>query len=233
MSYCTVADVQRILPEKVKIGDRNIGTPVPGRVGSGRSNISPEETERYIVLAQQYIDARLRPFYLCPLRAIKSFETDVFNNLNPGTNVQVQVEDSRIFTRGELVRLQDKDSMESAVVLETPNLTTVTLERIYYPYLSANGLKISIVEFPDPIPVITARLTASFILDRLFVAEQAPDVSQYGKTQRNLATIAIDDILKGVTYLIGQEHTGRRFCRGSLLDKFSSPADVTKGEEKE
>jgi hypothetical protein len=123
--------------------------------------------------------------------------------------------------------------METATVLNTPDLTTVVLERIYYPYLSANALKISILIFPDPIPVLSARLTASFILDRLFVSEQSPDVSQYGKTQRNLATQALDDILKGATLLIGQELTGRRFLRGTLLDKWSSPAEVQKGEEKE
>jgi len=70
-------------------------------------------------------------------------------------------------------------------------------------------------------------------LDRLFVAEQSPDVSQYGKSQRNMARNSMDDILTGEVLLFGQEHTGRRFVRGSVLDAYNSPAEIQKGEEKE
>jgi len=235
MGYCTTNDVQRILPEKVQIGDQNIGTPSPGRPGSGsnRSNMSPEECERYILYAQQYIDARLKPIYVCPLRRIKGYETEVTSNITAGTNVDVTVNDSGAFIRGDIVRIQDKDGIETVTVDSTPTMTTIRFVRVYHDYLSSNDLKVSILEYPDPIPVIAARLTASFILDRLFVAEQSPDVSTYGKTQRNLATLAIDDILKGVVLLTGQDHTGYRFIRLSLKDTFASPAEVTKGEEKD
>ena len=64
--YCTVDDLRRILPEKVAIGDDNIGTPSPGRTATKRSNISPAEAKQYIQYAQQYIDGRLRPYYSCP-----------------------------------------------------------------------------------------------------------------------------------------------------------------------
>lgn len=235
MSYCLVNDVQEILPEKVQIGDSNIGTPSPGRpgIGGGRSNISPSDTERLMILAEQYIDSRLKPFYLTPLRRIKSFETDVLNSLGHGDNVIVMVNDSGPFIRTEIVRIQDENSMESCTVKDSPTMTTFRLVHLEHDYSPSNNLTVAVLEFPDPIPVIAARLTASFILDRLFVSEQAPDVSQYGKTQRNLATLALDDILRGVVSLPGQEHTGRRFVRGSLLDRFSSPAEVQKGEEKE
>ena len=132
-----------------------------------------------------------------------------------------------------LKRLQDKSKMETAVVADTPTLTTVTLESVQNSYLTADRSKISVLEYPDPIPLTVARLACSFILDRLFVAEQAPDVSTYGKTQRNLARNAIDDILAGEVLLFGQEHTGRRFVRGSLIEPFKSPAEVQRGEERE
>lgn len=235
MSYCTVDNVRQILPEKVLIGDSNIGTPSPGRpgIGGGRSNISPQDTEKLMILAEQYIDSRLKPFYLTPLRRIKSYETEVLNDLSHGDGVIVSVNDSGAFIRSEIVRIQDSNNMETCTVQNAPTMTTIELVHLVYNYSSANNLTIAVLEFPDPIPVIAARLTASFVLDRLFVSEQAPDVSQYGKTQRNLATLALDDILRGVISLPGQEHTGRRFVRGSLLEPFRSPADVTKGEEKE
>ena len=236
MGYCTVADVRRILPERVTIGDQNIGRRVPGRPGnqgSGRSNISPADTERYILYANQYIDGRLRPYYECPLRRIKSFETEILSNIAAGSDITVTMHDSGSFSRGDLVRLQNKSAMETATVKEVPSLTTVVLVTVTGTYLVSDGSKISILEYPDPIPIVAARLTASYILDRLFVSEQSPDVSAFGKTQRNLARNAIDDILAGEVLLFGQEHTGRRFVRGSLIEPFKSPAEVQRGEERE
>ena len=236
MGYCAVEDLRRILPENVRIGDQNIGRPVPGRPGgsgSTRSNISPNEAESYILYANQYIDGRLRPFYSCPLRRIKSYETFLETDVAAGTSVTVTVNDSGAFIRTDLVRLQNKNSMETAVVLETPTITTIVLDTVTGTYLTADDSKISILEYPDPIPITAARLACSFVLDRLFVAEQAPDVSTYGKTQRNIAREAIDDILNGTVLLFGQEHTGRRFCRGSLYDAYKSPAEIQKGQSKE
>ena len=236
MGYCSVEDLRRILPEKVQIGDQNIGRPVPGRSGaqsSQRSNISPAESEKYILYANQYIDGRLRPYYSCPLRRIKSFETDILSNVSPGTDVVVEMHDTGSFIRGDLIRLQNKQRMETAVVKEVNTLTELTLESVQYSYNMADDSKISILEYPDPIPIIAARLACSFILDRLFVSEQSPDVSSYGRTQRNLARNAMDDILAGEILLFGREHTGRRFVRGTLLDRLDSPALVQKGEEKE
>jgi len=74
-------------------------------------------------------------------------------------------------------------------------------------------------------------MACAILLDRLFSAEQSPDVSTYGKTQRNLARDEIDDILSGEIFLFGQEHTGRRFVRGSLFDAFSNPAEVQRDKE--
>jgi len=236
MSYCTVEDLRRILPENIMIGDQNIGRPVPGRIGnqgSTRSNLSPDEARRYISDATQYVDSRLRPYYSCPLRRTKSFETEVLSDVIPGTNISITVHDSGSFIVGQTVRLQNKYQMETATVLETTDMTTVTLESVSNTYLSSDKSRISVLEYPDPIPITVARLACSFILDRLFIAEQSPDVSNYGKTQRNLARNAMDGVLVGEILLFGQEHTGRRFVRGSLIEPFKSPADIQRGDERE
>lgn len=230
MAYCTVADMQRVLPEKISIGDQNIGTPNPGRPVTQRSNLTPAEAERYIDYAQQHIDGRLRPFYACPLRRTKSWEGNIEADISYGTNVVVSVRDSGPFIRGGTVRLQDKSQYENALIDSVPTITTVTLDTVTNSY-SAIDTKISIIEYPDPIPIITARMACAILLDRLFSAEQSPDVSTYGKTQRNLARDEIDDILSGEIFLFGQEHTGRRFVRGSLFDAFSNPAEVQRDKE--
>jgi len=235
MAYWTVDDLKRILPEKVQIGSQNIGVPSPGRgnQGSTRSNISPQEAEYYIEYASSYLDGRLRPFYSCPLRRTKSYETEVLTDITAGTNVTVTVHDSGSFIRGALVRIQDLTTMETATVVDAPTLTTIRLATVVNDYLSSNNTRISVVEYPDPVPLVTAQMACAFILDRLFVAEQSPDVSAYSKNQRNLARGQIENILSGEVFLFGQEMTGRRFVRGSLFDAYKSPAEIQKGVEKE
>jgi len=235
MAYCFYNEVQEILAENVKIGDQNLGTPSPGRSGTGsnRSNISIAECQRYISFADSQVDSRLKPLYVTPLRRIKSYETPILNNIAHGVNVTIDMEDSGAFIKYNVVRIQDTYSMETANVTEVTSLTTIKLDKVTYDYSTINNLRISILKFPDPISLISARLAASFIMDRLYVQTQSPDISNFGKTQRSLATFAMDDILRGVMLLPGQDHTGRRFLRTSLLDKWSSPAEVQKGEEKE
>jgi hypothetical protein len=228
--YCTVADLQAILPEKVKIGDDNIGTPTPGRPSSTRSNISPDQALQYIRYAQQYIDARLRPYYSCPLRRTVSFETPFTSTVAAGTDVSVTVHDSGSFGLGMNVRLRSTFQYEECTVSDVPDFTHVVLATVVNSY---DGGELSVVEYPDPIPLVTARMACSYILDRLFTSEQSPDVSNYGKTQRNLARNSIDDILAGEVLLFGQEHTGYRFVRGSVYNAYKSPAEIQRGEERE
>ena len=245
--YCTINDLSNILPDNILIGDRNIGTPVPGGP-TGRSNISTDDAKLYIRYAGQYLDGRLRPFYACPLRRTKSYETELLTNVGSGSDVTIAVRDSGAFTpglaldtssstdqvqdSGNMVRIQDKYGYETSWVTEVPNLTTIIVSQVQGNYEVTSG-KISVLEYPDPVPLIIARMACSYIIDRFFSAEQSPDVSTYGKTQRNLARAAIEDILNGSILLFGQEHTGRRFLRGSLFDAYKSPAEVTKGEDKE
>lgn len=235
MAYSSYQQVQAILAENVVVGNVNIGTPTPGRSGSGsgRSNVSIAECLRYINFADQQIDAKLRPFYVTPLRRIKTHEAPITQDVSHGSAVIVSVEDSGAFTQWDLVRLQSKYQMEYANVIEVPSITTIKLDHVVNNYSAAEDSQISVVRFPDPISLISARLAGSFIYDRLFTQSQSPDLSTYGKTQRTLAGNAIDDILKGAILLTGQDMTGYRFVRGSLFDAFKSAADITKGEEKE
>ena len=228
--YCSVDDLRRILPEKVAIGDKNIGTPSPGRTGSQRSNITEDQAREYIQYAQQYIDGRLRPYYSCPLRRTISFESPLESIVAPGTDVSVTVHDSGSFAIGQAVRLRNRSLAEEAEVASVSSNTTVVLKTVVNSYTEGT---LSVLEYPDPVPLVAARMACSYILDRLFSAEQSPDVSNYGKTQRNLARNAVDDILTGEVLLFGQEHTGYRFVRGSVFSAYKSPAETQKGEEKE
>ena len=88
----------------------------------------------------------------------------------------------------------------------------------------------------SPVPLITARLAVCYAFDELFTSDQSPNISGYGKAQRDMASNSMDGVLDGTIRLVGQEHTGRRFIRGSLLDAYGSPvasqAQFTFGREK-
>ena len=229
--YCSTFDFKQILPPTVTLGDTNIGTPSPGNSVTKRDKITPDEAIQYIRLAQQEIDSRLRPFYTCPLRRTKQFETDILNNISAGSSININVWDSSVFYKGDSVRLQSKDAMELSIVTNIPDDKTITVNTVLNNYIE--GSKVSIVKFPDPIPLIAARFAVSFAFDALFTAQQAPDVSEYGKEQRKLALNSMDNILTGSALLVGQEHTGRRFVKSGLLDSWNSPSkDIQFGREK-
>jgi len=219
--YCTINDLSTLLPEPITIGDENIGTPSPGRP-SNRSKLTAEEVIQYIRFAEQEIDARLRPYYVCPLRRVKTFETEILENVSVGSSIGIRVHDTGVFFQGQMIRLQSKTQMETDEIASIKNMTTLVIQSVKNVY-PAYDSKVSILEFPDPIPLITARLAISYAFDQLFAAEQSPNISEFGKAQRMLALNGIDSILSGAVLLFGQDHTGKRFVRGSLFDAYQNP----------
>jgi len=231
--YCTIEDIKRVLPQKITIGDINIGTPDPGRPTTKRDNFTELQVISYINFAQQEIDSRLGNLYICPLRRIKSFETEMLESISSGSNVTIKVHDSGAFHKGCMVRLQDSTEMETATVSTIASLTSIVIESVQKNYDAETG-RVSILEYPDPIPIIAARFAASYAFDELFSAEQAPNISTYGIEQRKLALNSLDSILSGTIYLVGQEFTGRRFIRAPLFDSYPSPnTDFQFGREKQ
>ena len=220
--YCSIDDMRAVLPDNITIGDINIGTPSPGQTATKRDKLTTTQAVKFIKMGQQEIDSRLTSFYIVPLRLVKTYETELMNDLTPGTNKNVKVWSTTSFSKGDGVRLQGPDTMETASVTNVIDAVTITLQTITGTYYAETG-KISIIKVPDPIPLITARLAVSYAFDELFSTDQSPNISGYGKEQRNLANNAIDSLLEGSVYLFGQEHTGRRFLRGTLIDAYGSP----------
>jgi len=144
----------------------------------------------------------------------------------------VRVNDTGVFSQGQMVRLQGPQIMETGEIESIKNLTTLVLQRVKYSYETYES-RVSVLEFPDPIPLVIARLAVSYVFDELYSADQSPNISEYGKAQRALANNSMDSVLSGTVLLFGQDHTGRRFVRGSLFDSFSNPTvDFQFGREK-
>ena len=147
MAYCTVDDIQTILPNKVVIGtnltERNV-------------NILQSDVEFYMEEAAGIIDSYLSSIYHTPLRMVK-----------------------------------------------IPDYSTGTLSDPVY---------------PNPIPLINARLSAAKIYDEVISAGQEPNVSEWGKNQRSLAFDDLAQIQSGSIFIRGQVYTGKRFVRHELHD---------------
>jgi hypothetical protein len=222
-----------LLPEAITIGDTNIGTPSPGRPTANRDKLTSQKARRYIRYAQEQVDARLRAVYVCPLRRTKTLETTITEDISSGSNVSIKVNDGNIFSYYDVVEIRDQLQIEETEVKDLIDSKTIQVNTLSNNYSINDGTTISILEFPDPIPLITARLACATAFDELFASEQAPDLSNYGKTQRDMAFNALDSILDGTILLFGQEYMGRRFIRAPLFDAISNPVkDFNFGREK-
>jgi len=222
MSYCTLDALRRVMAKTITIGDSTLANQDVLTKQGKPDTVSTDTANQYIQFAAQYINARLRAVYFCPLKKIKVFEEPLLANVAAGL-VEVRVNDGTRFDVGDTVRIYDSSSSGlysvKMVYADPTKRNVVTLERkLETSFATSNGALIAKIDFPDPIPSMCARLASAMIIDREFVAETKPDVSNFGKTQRTMASNDMDDILNGTIRLEGQEHTGKRFVRTSLRD---------------
>lgn len=77
--------------------------------------------------------------------------------------------------------------------------------------------------YPSPIPLICARIAAAHIYDEVMMAQQEPNVSDWGKNQRSWAYENLERIRAGQIVLRGQEYIGMRFVRQELRDSPRMP----------
>ena len=236
MAYATLSDLRTLLPENITIG--NVTTPTV--VSPKRDTITIRDAQRFLYYATQYVDGRLHPYYLTPLKRIIKEKQPVLANMLPGSTV-VKVEDANRFLAGAAIRLKDTNGSEHGVINEIPetfsgnfnlnwlNLVNPTVNA----YDSGSDAYMEMLVYPDPIPLMTARFAVSMLYDKLFSTDGSPDVSNYGKAMRNEAKNDMDSILSGQIRLEGQEYTGRRFVRIQLFDTHKTTAEVQLGQGKE
>jgi len=236
MAYSQINLLCSLLPKTITIGDSNITSPSLNKPGAVNS-ITERQAQIYLQFAAQEIDARLSTIYLVPLKRFKVSEQDLTADCRSGVK-SVKIADNGPFNAGCIVRISDTTGSEVNEVDALPNnavdLNTIALMNgVTRNFTRGNESTISLVSYPDPIPIICARIAVATIIDRLFVAEQNPDVSSYGKTQRTLASASLDEIMAGAIRLNGQEFVGRRFVRMQLRDTMNTSAEVLRGGGKE
>lgn len=232
MAYCTLQDIKDLLPSNITIGDNIVPTATAARANSIRTSVA----NKYIYFATQFIDSRLSQIYFVPLIKIKKITVPLISNMNP-SSTDVMVEDISGFNVESAIQLSDDNGSEYATIAsiaETVSVDGKTVKNFNHLTLTAptnhaydvgsHGV-VHLLVYPDPIPVLTARYAASLMFDKLFIADQAPDVSNYGKTLRNMSVNDMNSILTGQIRLQGQELCCKRFVRGNLFDAVKSSVD--------
>jgi hypothetical protein len=228
--------MRALLPKVITIGNDNVTTPVLNKPGTA-ATIDTRTAQLFINFASQEIDARLSTVYLVPLKRTKVHEQDLASDCQAGSKV-IRVVDNGAFKAGCLVKIGDDNHSEiNEVDILSDNaysITEVTLvQAVSRNYTRGNSSILSLVAFPDPIPLACARMAVAAIIDKQFVSEQNPDISNYGKSQRTLAAAALDEIMAGAIRLNGQEFVGRRFVRTQLWDTHKTSAEIQRGGGKE
>ena len=223
-NYCTLDDVKRILPKSFTIGENTLKDRNTIQSQGRANDVTSESVRRYINFASQYIDGRLRTIYQMPLRRVKTIEQLLPEGGKSGS-FRIKVIDNYPFTQGSYVRISDDDGSEVFTVKsisdDPEELNVVELNRrLPRNFSVAKNSRISILEFPDPIPLLCARYAVSMIIDKVFVGDQVPQEASFGKLQRTLASNDMDDILMGLIRLQGQELTSGRFCRMTMRDSW-------------
>lgn len=236
MAYCTVNYMRALLPKVITIGDNNITSPVLNKPGTS-ATIDIRTAQLFINFASQEIDARLSTIYVVPLKKVKTHEENLTSDCRAGEK-KVYVADNTAYRFGYLVRLGDLHGSELNEVdilpEEASSLGTVTLiNATKRNFTRGQSSILSLVSVPEPIPLICARMAVAAIIDKQFVSEQNPDVSNYGKSQRTLASNDLDEIVAGSIRLNGQDFVGRRFVRMSLRDTHNTSAEIQRGTGKE
>jgi len=240
MAYASLDDLRAILPKNITIGDVTAYSPSQ----ANPSTVSIDVANRLLYFATQYVDSRLTPYYLTPLKQIVEARRPIIHDMIPGSN-DVMVEDILPFTGGMGVRLKDDNGSELNRIRTVPENfddgdgTRPNRHHIGLLYLSTNAYDagsnavLEILSYPNPVTPMTAKFAVAFLYDKIFSADAAPDGSSYGKTMRNSAKEDLNSILTGQTRLRGQEFVGRRFVRQQLFDGFKSPGDVEGTQDKE
>ena len=231
MGYCGIISMRTLLPKVITIGDTNITTPTVQRPGN-QATITVKEAQRFIEMASELIGSRLSTIYLVPLKRIKIHETSALRDVRKGTKT-VYVHDNGAFNVGWYVRLSDNSGTALFEVDSVSDTNINSFELATSVNRNFSIPLVSIVEYPDPIHLMCAKLAVSMVIDRQFVAEQATDVSNYGKALRTQVSNDIDSIMAGAVRLIGQDQAGRRFVRTTLRDTWSTSGEIQPGQGKE
>tara|TARA_Y100000034_G_scaffold135025_1_gene205386 strand:+ start:647 stop:1381 length:735 start_codon:yes stop_codon:yes gene_type:complete len=186
--------------------------------------ITDDILNEHIRNADMIVNGSLSEMYKTPLKEYADLEVGLASDIDPyNGDIVLSSPQAGVLVPGDILVLTDGVSQETHSVLSVINDFTVeTIDEVAYVY-SASSTRILRIRYPDPIPLISARLTAANVYDKYFASQANPNVSDFGKTMRTLATNSLNNILNGRTILHGQMRIGNRFFNSNLQDRYNLP----------
>lgn len=186
--------------------------------------ITNEVLDNYISMADSFINSVLSVIYKTPLSEKADAEFILAMNTDPYSS-EVILEDNKAgqLVPGDNLIFVQNGIEERGVVESVLNSSTFTLESSLGLIYEPDYTRIIRVRYPDPIPNISARMTAASVYDKYFSAQSSSEKSDYGKSQRTLARVDLNNILNGRVVLHGQHRIGKRFVSGNLIDRYGLP----------
>lgn len=232
MGYATQSEVVQALANALSKGKPPSGSgPLPiTAIGTTlSSNVQPVEIQQYIRWADTQIDGAISSIYETPLQRVNEGTFYLTADVTAG-DTQLILEDSTRFVEGDIVLLRDSSNMQELTISAfgaDPTTTILLTAPITNSYLAVSA-KVERIRYPDPIPVISARLAAAYLYDKHFAAQVDGNRSEFGKQLRADAWNDMDQIMAG-TIALGvadaNQFVGRRYYNHALDDVRKTKAE--------
>lgn len=227
MGYCTIVECDLVLAQALTSARPD----TPGErfklweIGHVRdSNRIPDEVvDYYISLGDNQIDGILSQQYYTPLRKCVLGQWDLDANIDE-YNQYVETSEENTLVPGDRICIFNTTTGESenhivAAIIDEHTVSVVS--PITTTFLVSDNVVVKRIQYPPPINQVSARYAAAFIYDKYFAAQNAPDVSDYGNTMRDVAMGQLNDILNGKVILKNQIWIGDRFGNAYLCDSYA------------
>lgn len=225
MGYCTKFEFEQAVANALTTAnpDPNSVTNLINITDIGNSissTITDAQVYQYIRWADENIDAWLRDVYRTPLKRVNRGSYPLQMDVTAG-DMYVILMDTTRFNPGDVVVIRDSAGNQQLTIYTIPTESRLDFTLpITLSYLAVDT-NIERIRYPDPIPKISARLSASLFFDKFFSAQQEPNQSEYGKYLRDMARNDMDLITSGKIRLDipdAGEYIGRRYYNMVLED---------------
>jgi|TARA_Y100000310_G_scaffold345571_2_gene466756 hypothetical protein len=226
MGYSSVDDVEKVVAQALSSATTPTTTSTRSLLEIGRvfdQNLVPTDVvEWYIARADEEINSYLSQLYKVPLCELADFESSLLADLDEYNTFIILTQPCPL-NPGDIIILkyrtiEERHEIEAIIAEDTYS----TVDPIQFAFSA--GTRVVRVKFPEPIRIVSARMSAANVYDKHFAAQVSPNISDYGKYMREQSRTEMSNILNGRTILHGQHRIGRRFWNPNLDDRYALPS---------
>ena len=228
MGYCNILHVTKLLANSLTTATSDTLNAPGSLLEIGRvlkKNLVTEDVvAQYISWADSQINGILSSMYVTPLTEMADWESALYADIDE-YNENIILESPAPLEAGDDVIIIEGSNQERYMIQDiiSNNVFSTTNPLSFF----TRAARVIRVKYPDPIPLISARLATANIYEKYFAAQSEPNESEFGKFLRKLARQEINNILNGRIRLHGEQPIANRWINGNIRSRYSMPnADV-------